>query len=185
MADHITDALDRAVAPHLTKEPPKSPQAQMRALLRVEKGSTKAVAGRLGVSQRTVERYLTGQRKRPRAGLQAALKREVTRSWQPRVRARAARAAAARGISVETRARFGFTTAAGTTDDPRLRRIATELPPDAARELADAYANGASGQDLQDIVARGMGEAYFQEFGTRADGLDVSLLDIQYFSAEF
>lgn len=182
---HVDEALDRAVAPHLTRTPPKSPQAQMRALVRAEKGSTKAVAARLGVSQRTVERYVAGQRKRPRAALQAALGREVSRSWQPRVRAQAARAAAARRISVETRARFGFTSALGSTDDPRLRRISADLPPEAAQELADAYARGATDQELQEIVARGMGEAYFQEYGTRAEGLDVKLVDIDYFAISF
>jgi transcriptional regulator with XRE-family HTH domain len=160
-------------------------RTRVRALVKAEKGSTKAVAARLGVSQRTVERYLAGQRKSPRAALQAALKREVTRSWQPRVRARAARAAAARGITVETRARFGFTSPVGTTDDPRLRRISVDLGPAASQELADAYARGATDQELREIVARGMGEAYFQENGTRAAGLDVELLDIDYFTAEF
>lgn len=62
----IEDALDRAGAETFTRQPPKTPLAQMRLLVRAEKGSTRAVAARLGVSQRTVERYLAGQRKHPR-----------------------------------------------------------------------------------------------------------------------
>jgi hypothetical protein len=52
----IDNAIERAGYEVVTKAPPKTPLAQMRLLLKAEKGSTKAVAGRLGVSQRTVER---------------------------------------------------------------------------------------------------------------------------------
>ncbi|MFF3941684.1 helix-turn-helix domain-containing protein [Streptomyces phaeofaciens] len=61
----IDDALDRAGYEHVTKPPPKTPAARMRPLLRAEKGSTKAVARRLGISQRQVERYLSGRAKPP------------------------------------------------------------------------------------------------------------------------
>jgi hypothetical protein len=48
-----------------------------------------------------------------------------------------------------------------------------------------AYVRGAGDQELADFIAAGMGKSYFQEYGTRADGLDVSLLDIDYFMAQF
>jgi transcriptional regulator with XRE-family HTH domain len=57
----------------------------MRFLLKAEKGSTRAVAARLGVTQRTVERYLKGTLRRPRKDLAARLEHEVRRAWQPRV----------------------------------------------------------------------------------------------------
>ena len=115
----IDEALSRAEAEGFTRTPPKTPLAQMRLLTKAHKGSTRAVAERLGVSQRTVERYLAGQRKTPRPPLAAALAREVAKVWQPRIRARRRREAATRtGITIETRARFGYTAPVGTTDDP-------------------------------------------------------------------
>jgi hypothetical protein len=47
----IDDAIERAGYEVVTTGPPKTPLAQMRLLLKTEKGSTKAVAARLGVSQ--------------------------------------------------------------------------------------------------------------------------------------
>jgi len=85
----IEDALARAAANTATRLVPKSAQAQMRFLVKAEKGSTRAVAARLGVTQRTVERYLKGTLRRPRAELAARLEREVRKDWQPRVQQRA------------------------------------------------------------------------------------------------
>ena len=126
----IEDALKRAAANTATRPIPKSAQAQMRFLLKTEKGSTRALAARLGVTQRTVERYLKGTLRRPRKDLAARLEREVRKDWQPRVQQRAKKHAASRGgIVIETRARFGFTAAPGSTDDGRIRRITQHLPP--------------------------------------------------------
>lgn len=125
----LGDGLDKATAKTFTRPVPKSAQAQMRFLVKQEKG-TRAVAALLGVSQRTVERYVTGQIKRPRKDLAARLEEEVRRRWQPRVRERARqRAATTGGIVIETRARFGFTAAPGSTDDARLRLVTQALPP--------------------------------------------------------
>jgi hypothetical protein len=158
----------------------------MRLLLRAEKGSTGAVAARLGVSQRTVERYLKGQRKRPRKALTEALDREVKKVWQPRVRQRARKAAATRtGITIETRARFGYTAPIGTTDDGRQRRLTVHLPPVYADRLFTAQQQGASDQTLRAIVAEGLQEVYFKDGGTRADGLEVEFRDIDYFDVSF
>lgn len=182
----IDEAIERADTEQFTRQPPRTPLAQMRLLLRAEKGSTKAVAGRLGVSQRTVERYLAGQRKRPRAALRAALAREVAKVWQPRVRQQARKRAATRtGITVETRARFGYTAPVGTTDDPRMRRLTVHLPPDYARRLFDAQQQGATDQALRGIVAEGLQEVYFKDSGARAQGLEVDITDIDYFDVSF
>ncbi len=54
----IDPALNRALEAAFTRPMPKSAPAQMRYLVRQHKGSTKAVAQLLGVSQRTVERYV-------------------------------------------------------------------------------------------------------------------------------
>lgn len=182
----IDDALERADTELFTRQPPKTPLAQFRLLMRAEKGSTKAVAQRLGVSRRTVERYLAGQRKRPRPALREALDREVRKAWQPRVRARRRRqAATTTGLTIETRARFGYTAPIGTTDDPRLRRLTVHLPPEHARPLLQAHDQGASDHRLRGIVARGLQEVYFQDHGTRAQDLQVDITDIDYFDVSF
>ncbi|NUH42862.1 helix-turn-helix domain-containing protein [Streptomyces samsunensis] len=182
----IHDALERAENEVVTRQPPKTPLAQIRLLMRAEKGSTKAVASRLGVSQRTVERYLAGQRKNPRKPLAAALVREVAKAWQPRVkRRRRQEAAASKGLTVETRARFGYTAPIGTTDDPRMRRLTVHLPPEYARPLLNAQDQGASDQELRGIVARGLQDIYFRDNGRRADNLEVELTDIDYIDVSF
>lgn len=182
----IEDALDRAGAETFTRQPPKTPLGQMRLLVRAEKGSTRAVAARLGVSQRTVERYLAGQRKHPRPALAGALVREVKKVWQPRVRRRARRrASTSTGITIETRARFGYTAPVGTTDDGRLRRLTVHLPPAYADRLFQAQRQGASDRALREIVAEGLQEIYFKDGGTRAGDLEVEFTDIDYFDVSF
>ncbi|MEV6400055.1 XRE family transcriptional regulator [Streptomyces sp. NPDC051907] len=180
------DSLDKAAQANWTRPLPKSAQAQMRFLVRHEKGSTKAVALRLGVSQRTVERYLTGQFKHPRKDLAARMAAEVRRDWQPRVRQRAQKAAASTGgLVIETRARFGFTAAPGSTDDGRVRRITQHLPPAYAQRLFDAQAAGASERELQAIAAEGLQEQYFKDAGRRAPGLLVEFTDIDYVELDY
>ncbi|MFI0941361.1 telomere-protecting terminal protein Tpg [Streptomyces sp. NPDC021020] len=182
----VDDALRRAAANTATRPIPRSAQARMRFLVRAEKGSTRAAAARLGVTQRTVERYLKGTLRRPRAELAARLEREVRRDWQPRVRARAKKqAASATGIVIETRARFGFTAAPGSTDDSRVRRITQHLPPVYAAKLFDAQSAGATEQELRAIAAEGLQEVYFTDRGRRAAGLVVEFTDIDYVELDF
>ncbi|MFG1809708.1 telomere-protecting terminal protein Tpg [Streptomyces sp. NPDC049040] len=182
----IDDALERAAASTATRPIPKSAGARMRFLLKTEKGSTLAVATRLGISRRTVERYLKGTLRQPRKELAARLEREVRRDWQPRVRQRAKkRAATTGGIVVETRARFGFTAAPGSTDDGRMRRITQHLPAAYAARLFDAQAGGAGEQQLRRIAAEGLQEIYFKDRGRRAADLEVEFTDIDYIELDF
>lgn len=176
----IVDSIEAALQATQTRPIPTSPQARMRALVKAEGGSTKATAARLGCSQRQVERYLAGQVKRPTPRLATALEQQLRRAWQPRLRARAIKKASAAGIVVETRARFGYTAAGGSTDDPRMRRITEQLPPTTAAQLLAAHQQGADEQQLAQILAQGLGFAYFRDRGRRADGLDVELSDIDY-----
>lgn len=94
-------------------------------------------------------------------------------------------AATSTGIVVETRARFGFTAAPGTTDDGRIRLITQHLPPDYAARLFTAQAAGATDQQLQAVVAEGLQEIYFRDRGRRADGLHVEFTDIDYVELDF
>lgn len=181
----IGDTLDVAAAEHFTRPAPKSAPAQMRFLVRQLKG-TRRVAELLGISQRTVERYVKGQLKRPRRELAERLTAETRKHWQPRVRERARRQAASTGgIFVSTRARFGFTAAPGTSDDPRVRYINQALPPEYASRLFTAQDAGATERQLRDILAEGLGEMYFRDRGRRAEGLSVEFTDIQELGLDY
>ncbi|MEU7579949.1 XRE family transcriptional regulator [Streptomyces sp. NPDC041068] len=179
MVDSLGDSLDRALEGAFTRPLPKSAQAQMKYLVKQLKG-TRAAAQALGISQRTVERYVAGRLKRPRRGLRERLEDEVKKRWQPQVRAKAKKKAASTdGLVVSTRARFGFTAAPGTTDDARIRDITQALPPEWAGRLFTARDQGATEQQLQRIAAEGLAEMYFRANNTRAHGLGVEFTDVE------
>ncbi|MFE9138951.1 XRE family transcriptional regulator, partial [Streptomyces sp. NPDC007355] len=62
----IDAALHGALAGAFTRPIPKSAGAQVRYLVKQHHGSTKAVSQLLGVSQRTIERYVRDQIRKPR-----------------------------------------------------------------------------------------------------------------------
>ncbi|MBB4890971.1 transcriptional regulator with XRE-family HTH domain [Streptomyces netropsis] len=178
----FVDGLDKAVQRAFTRPIPKSAGAQVRYLVKQRKGSTKAVAELLGITQRTVERYVKDQIKMPRRDLAARLEAEVTRRWQPQVRARARqRAATTGGIVIDTRARLGYTAPIGSTDQDRIRHLTVALPPQYAALLFDAQEQGAGEQQLQEIAAEALREVYFQDSGRRAGSLEeVRFTDIEH-----
>ena len=179
MVDSLGESLDRALEGAFTRPAPKSAQAQMKYLVKQVKG-TKAAAEALGISQRTVERYVSGKLKRPRKDLRARLESEVKKRWQPQIREKARKkAAASSGLVVSTRAKFGFAAASGTTDDARVRDINQALPPEWADRLFTAQAEGASEQQLQKIAADGLAQMYFRANNTRARGLDVEFTEVE------
>ncbi|MEV7197973.1 XRE family transcriptional regulator [Streptomyces sp. NPDC093510] len=175
------DGLDAAVHKAFTRPAPKSAPAQMRYLVKQLKG-TKAVAQMLRISQRTVERYVKDQIKKPRPDLAARLEREVKKRWQPQIRAKARqRAATTGGIVIDTRARIGYTAPIGTTDEDRLRHLSVALPPRYAARLFDAQEAGATDRQLQRIAAEALKEMYFQDNGRRAGQLEeVRFTDIEH-----
>ncbi|WFB11407.1 XRE family transcriptional regulator [Streptomyces sp. LX-29] len=181
----IEDAIERADQEAFTRQPPKGLKARINFLVRQMK-TTKAVAAELGVSQRSVERYRTGERKHPPKPIADRIDAAVRALWQPKVRGRHRKqAATATGITIETRARFGYTAPIGTTDDGRMRRLTVHLPPDYARRLLDAQQQGATDQQMRDIVAEGLQEVYFKDGGRRAAGLEVAFTDIDYFDVSY
>ncbi|MFJ2774263.1 telomere-protecting terminal protein Tpg [Streptomyces sp. NPDC087300] len=184
MADSLGDSLDRALQGAFTRRPPRSAQAQMRYLVKQLKG-TRAAAQALGISQRTVERYVAGKLKRPRQDLRGRLEREVRKRWQPQVRAKARKKAASTdGLVVSTRARFGFEAAAGSTDDARIRDITQALPPEWADRLFTAHEQGAGEQHLKQIAADGLAQMYFRANNSRAHGLGVEFTDVERLDIE-
>ncbi|MCZ1000737.1 terminal protein [Streptomyces mirabilis] len=181
----ILDALVRAEHAVFTRPAPKSARAQMKFLLTRAKGSTKAVADRLGVSRSTVERYCSGASKKPQKRLQAALVEETEAQWQPQVRAQARQhAATSGGLVISCRAYFGFT-ANGTSDEGRVKDIITAVSPSHAAQILQEMEAGATDEDLQPLLAEAITVSYFQEGGTtrlglRADFTDVEWLNISY-----
>jgi len=176
----IEDALRRAAEQQFTRQPPVSTRSRARFLME-QLRTTRAVAELLGVSQRTIERYLDGTRKHPPKAVAEAIDREVKARWQPLVRKRAAdRAAASGGVTIECRAQFGYDAPAGSTDDLRERRMTVRLPASYAARLFDAQAEGAGEAALQAIAAEGFQEIYFKDGGRRAGGLLVRFTSIDY-----
>jgi hypothetical protein len=177
----FADGLDAAVRKAFTRPAPKTAPARMRYLVRQLKG-TRAVAQLLRVSQRTVERYVKDEIKKPRPDLAARLEREVNRRWQPQIRAKARqRAATTDGIVIDTRARLGYTAPIGSTDQDRIRHLTVALPPAHAARLFDAQEAGATDARLQEIAAEALKEVYFQDGGRRAGSLEeVRFTDIEH-----
>ncbi|WP_326762771.1 XRE family transcriptional regulator [Streptomyces phaeochromogenes] len=186
MAGEIDDAIERADRESFTREPPKTLKGKIGYLLK-QLGSAKAVAQAIGVTADSVNRYRRGARKHARTDVAAKIDDAVRQRWQPQVRKRRQRQAAATGgITVETRARFGYTAPIGTTDDGRFRRLTVHLPPAYAQRLFDARDAGASDQEMRGIIAEGFKEVYFQDGGSRATGLsDVEINDIDYLDLDF
>ncbi|MGW4984994.1 telomere-protecting terminal protein Tpg [Streptomyces mirabilis] len=182
----IEDAIERADREGFTREPPKTLKSQIGYLLKQLK-TTRAVAREIGVSQRSVERYRKGERKHPPKAIAERIDAAVRARWQPQVRRRRQKQAATTGgITVETRARFGYTAPIGTTDDGRFRRLTVHLPPAYAQRLFDARNTGASDQQMRQIIAEGLKDIYFQDGGNRAMGLsEVTLNDIDYLDLDY
>ncbi|MET9662759.1 XRE family transcriptional regulator [Streptomyces sp. NPDC006510] len=184
MVDSLGDSLDRALEGAFTRRIPQSAQAQMKYLVKQLKG-TKAAAQALGISQRTVERYVSGKLKRPRQDLRGRLEREVKKRWQPQIRAKARKKAASTGgLVVSTRARFEFEAAGGTTDDARIRDITQALPPEYADQLFSAREQGANEDQLRQIAADGLARMYFRANNSRAHGLGVEFTDVERLDIE-
>ncbi|MBV7674290.1 terminal protein [Streptomyces halstedii] len=181
----ILEALAQAERKVFTRPAPKSAKAQVKFLLTRAKGSTKALAERLGVSRRTVERYRAGQLAKPQKRLQAALVEETESEWQPQVKARAReQAATSTGMMVRVVAYFGFT-ANGSSDDGRERTILTPISPTYAAEILRLQEAGATDSELHPVVAEAITESYFTEWGTRAKGLRADLTDVRSIEFEF
>ncbi|MFH9740580.1 telomere-protecting terminal protein Tpg [Streptomyces roseolus] len=175
----VGEGLDRVLDKAVTRKPPQSAGAQVRFLVKQLKG-TRAVAALLGVSQRTVERYVKGEIKSPRPELAARLREETRRRWQPRVKAKARRAAGTTdGLMIDVRANLGYAAPAGTTDEARERHLTLALPPHHAERIFAAREQGE--HDMRRAVAEALRDVYFQQRGTRAASLEeVRMLNVEH-----
>ncbi|MEU8544769.1 HTH domain-containing protein [Streptomyces sp. NPDC048717] len=181
----ILDGFARAERALFTRPAPKSARAQMKFLRTREKGSTKSLAERLGVSRKTVQRYLSGASSKPNKRLQEALVQETESEWQPQVRAQARqRAASSGGLVISCRAYFGFGPE-GTSDAGRVRDISVAVSPSHAAAIIAAQEEGATESDLHDAVAEAIADAYFRQGGGGRAGLEVKFADVEWLNIAF
>ncbi|MEV4556340.1 helix-turn-helix transcriptional regulator [Kitasatospora sp. NPDC049285] len=166
-----------------TRPIPQSVPARMRYLLKRAKGSTRLLAGELGVSQRTVQRWLKGV-STPKPDAAQRIEQRVRATWQPGVQRRVRRQAEQQGFMLHVQARFGYTSAAGSTDDPRERLITQHLPGDVARDLYAARDAGATEDAQRRILATALQDHYFKARGRRAEGLTTEINDLAWLDLE-
>ncbi|MCT9093863.1 telomere-protecting terminal protein Tpg [Streptomyces sp. NPDC054904] len=173
--------VDAMRARFQTRNAPKTARGQFNALMRKEKGNTAKVAERLGVSRRTVQRYVKGERNiaKSKPEILDRLQKEAVKDHQPRVTARAQKEAQRRGMTIETRASFGFTAGPDSTDDPRVRRLTEDVPDHLIPQVFDALRAGDE-DELNRLLGQGLAEEYFRTPGTDAEQLDVEFKDIDY-----
>lgn len=181
----IMDGLARAERALFTRPPVKSARAQMKFLRTREKGSTKSLAERLGVSRKTVQRYLSGASTKPNKRLRQALVKETESEWQPQVRARARqRATTSGGLVISFRATLGFT-ANGSSDDARVRDLSVAVSPSHAALILAAREEDATDADLHEAVAEAIADAYFRQGGGGRAGLEVKFMDVEWLDIAF
>ncbi|MFF4227468.1 telomere-protecting terminal protein Tpg [Streptomyces abikoensis] len=181
----ILDGLARAERALFTRPAPKSAQAQMKFLRKREKGSIKSLAERLGVSRKTVQRYLSGASTKPNKRLQQALTQETESEWQPQVRAHARqRAATSGGLVISCRAYFGFGPD-GTSDAGRVRDLSVAVAPFHAAAILAAQEDGATDSDLHNLMAEAIADAYFRQGGGGCAGLKVEFADVEWLDIAF
>lgn len=176
----IDEGLERV---ERTRPIPRTVPARVRYLVKRAKGSTRAVAAELGVSQRTVQRWLKGAIA-PKPDAARRIEERVRATWQPGVRRRVRRRAEEQGFMLHIQARFGYSAAGGSTDDPRERLITQHLPGDVARELYAARDAGAGESEQQRILAGALQEHYFKDRGRRAEGLTAEINDLGWLELE-
>ncbi|MFD3876090.1 telomere-protecting terminal protein Tpg [Streptomyces sp. NPDC058623] len=170
--------LQRAL---FTRPAPKSARAQIRFLRKRERGSTRRVAERLGVSRKTVQRYLAGVSTKPNKRLQEALVKETESEWQPQVKAQARQyASTSGGFTIKFRASLGFT-ANGSSDDARVRDLSIAVSAFHTKAILTLREEGATDQALHDAVAK----AYFRLGGGSRASLQVRFTDVQWLDIGF
>lgn len=143
-AGKVQSAIGGWVGQHAGRRgAPVSGPAQTRYVLRdTYGGSTKAMANAYGVSQRTVQRWLSGERNPARSPAGRRVGQDVTRIRERRA-ARHAKAAARRGQTPRVRIKGQIGPAPGAaepdTETRRRRTISRDLTPEQTAELIDAW----------------------------------------------
>jgi hypothetical protein len=145
-ADKTRSALGQWIGQYSGRRAaPVSGPAQTKFVLRDSYGgSTKRMAADYGVSQRTVERWIKGDRNPARSAAGRRVGRDVAKIRERRA-LRHAKAAVRRGQTprVKMKAWIGpDASATADTETRRRRTITRDMDPDDALDLLDAYGRG-------------------------------------------
>ncbi|MFJ4732540.1 telomere-protecting terminal protein Tpg [Streptomyces sp. NPDC088770] len=180
--DTVTEALDRADSRHWTRNPPRSTRARLTYLLKQTRHDTAALADRLQANPARLNALLTAAPTPKDDPLPQAVEREVIRLWQPRVRRRAHDTIVANDgqMMLSFRAWLGFTAAAGSSDDPRLRFLTLSLKPPYPERLFTAQHESSSEEELRAILSDALGACYFHRDRPAAAGESVTLDRIDF-----
>lgn len=177
----IQDALSEAVSALPAGRVPKGFQAQARALGGRGKTPAARLSAQFGVTERTARKWIAGGA--PSKANRARVERAIQDVAHQRRLDRARELALAGGLRIETRARFGYLAPAGTSNDPRLRRITATMGKQFIGPLFQAYSQG-NEEAMNRVVANGILYDYFKDGGRRAHDLDVVFEDIDYVEME-
>ncbi|MEV6948551.1 hypothetical protein AB0N07_42870 [Streptomyces sp. NPDC051172] len=181
-ADTVQEALDRADSRHWTRTPPRSTRARLTYLLKQSRHDTTTLAPLLQANPADLNALReTGQIPADHP-LHQSVEREVIRRWQPHVRRRAHAAILANGgqMMLSFRAWLGFTAAAGSSDDPRLRFLTLSLQSPYPESLFTAQHQGASEAELRAILSDALGACYFHRNRPAQTSQTVSVERIDY-----
>ncbi len=167
-----------AVQGAFTRPIPKTAGAQMRYLVRQAQRSTRRVAELLGISQRTVERYVKNQIKKSPAGT-----RRPSRTGGPRALAAADPGHGEAGRGHHRRHHDRRPRPVRLHRRPRQHRRRPRTPPHPrpapghAARLFQAQEAGLTEDQLRRLAAEALAKVYFRDQG-RAHGLEVELTDL-------
>ncbi|MFF9795357.1 telomere-protecting terminal protein Tpg [Streptomyces bacillaris] len=181
-ADTVQEALDRADARHWTRNPPRSPQARLNYLLCHHGHDLAVLAAHLDTTPHALNALQEPQASADQDSLLRAVEREVIRLWQPRIRRRAHRAILHNNgqMMVSFRAWLGFTAAAGSSDDPRLRTLTLSLDAPHPERLLTAHHRSAPERELLEILSDAVGACYFHRNRPHVTGESVRIERVDY-----
>ncbi|GAA3264650.1 telomere-protecting terminal protein Tpg [Streptomyces labedae] len=181
-ADTVQEALDQADSRHWTRKPPHSTNARLAYLLSQTRQDAAALANLLHVTSAELDALRASPRTPADDPLHQAVEREVLRYWQPRVRRRAHAAIIANNgqMMLSFRAWLGFTAAAGSSDDPRLRLLTLSLQSPYPHHLFTARHRNAPEAELRAILNNAVSACYFHRNRPTSPGETVSLERIDY-----
>ncbi|MES9594669.1 hypothetical protein ABZ776_35795 [Streptomyces sp. NPDC007076] len=181
-ADTVQEALDRADSRHWTRTPPRSMRARLAYLDKQARHDTAALAHRLSTTPANLNALNPAAPIPDTAPLHQAVEREVIRLWQPRVRQRAHATILANGgqMMLSFRAWLGFTAAAGSSEDPRLRFLTLSLHAPHTTALFTARHNDAPEEELRALLSDALGASYFHRNRPTHAGEAVALERIDY-----
>ncbi|MFE5096375.1 telomere-protecting terminal protein Tpg [Streptomyces sp. NPDC056638] len=181
----IMEGPARAERALFTPPVPKSARARMKFLRKQANGSTKSLAERLGVSRKTVQRYLSDVSTKPNKRLQAALVQETESSGNRRSERRRGSTRPLRADSSSSSRPPLASPRTGPRATPGVWDLSIAVPPSHAALILVAQEEGATDTDLHEAVAEVIADAYFRQGGGGRAGLKVNFTDVEWLNIEF